>query len=60
MVVGGWLNASVADWFEEYARLCYTVFGDQVKFWITLNEPKETAIQGKVVTHHNNNRLITL
>jgi len=43
---GGWLNASVADWFEEYARVCFEEFGGDVKFWITLNEPKETAIQG--------------
>ena len=38
---GGWMSSELADWFEEYARLCFTEFGDIVKFWITLNEPNE-------------------
>lgn len=29
--MGGWLNPSVADWFEEYARLCFTEFGNDVR-----------------------------
>merc|ERR1712121_31916 len=43
---GGWLNASVADWFEEYARVCFEEYGGDIKTWITLNEPKETSLQG--------------
>ena len=27
---GGWLNPSIADWFAEYAQLCFTEFGNDV------------------------------
>ena len=43
---GGWLTEEVADWFEEYADLCFREFGDIVKFWITLNEPRVTSLGG--------------
>jgi beta-glucosidase/6-phospho-beta-glucosidase/beta-galactosidase len=27
---GGWLSDQSPDWFEEYARVLYTEFGDRV------------------------------
>ncbi|XP_076434590.1 lactase/phlorizin hydrolase-like [Babylonia areolata] len=38
--LGGWLNPQVADWFLDYADLCFREFGEKVKLWITFNEPK--------------------
>jgi beta-glucosidase len=36
---GGWLNRDVADWFAEYASVCFRALDDRVHYWATLNEP---------------------
>ena len=43
---GGWLNSEVIGWFADYALFCFENFGDRVKFWITINEPHEEALDG--------------
>ncbi|XP_063017664.1 lactase/phlorizin hydrolase [Melospiza melodia melodia] len=44
--VGGWENETVVQRFKEYAEVLFQRLGDKVKFWITLNEPYNTAYLG--------------
>ncbi|CAH0696430.1 unnamed protein product [Spodoptera exigua] len=35
----GWANPLIVNWFEDYARVVYTLFADRVKIFVTVNEP---------------------
>lgn len=44
---GGWLHKDhIVQAYSDYAELCFKLFGDRVKFWITFNEPWVTAVLG--------------
>jgi len=40
---GGQIDPSFPKWFSVYAELCFRLFGDRVKNWITFNEPQTVA-----------------
>lgn len=43
---GGWETEDVIDWFADYARICFELFGNDVKYWFTFNEPVITCWGG--------------
>ncbi|XP_065212467.1 myrosinase 1-like isoform X1 [Planococcus citri] len=41
--LGGWTNPLIVDYMEDYADLLFELYGDKVKWWITINEPMEVV-----------------
>jgi beta-glucosidase/6-phospho-beta-glucosidase/beta-galactosidase len=41
--LGGWTNGVLVGYFEDYADVLFSNYGDRVKLWITLNEPTKVA-----------------
>ncbi|CAG9765663.1 unnamed protein product [Ceutorhynchus assimilis] len=44
--LGGFLNPQFADYFGDFARLVYQLYGSYVKYWITINEPLSICLGG--------------
>ncbi|CAH0683986.1 unnamed protein product [Chilo suppressalis] len=44
--LGGWTNPLIVEWFRDYAKILFDRFGDRVKFWMTINEPKQICYEG--------------
>ena len=39
-------------YFAEYAKVCFSAFGDHVKHWMTFNEPQQFSILGHETCFH--------
>ncbi|XP_063542085.1 myrosinase 1-like [Cydia strobilella] len=44
--LGGFTNPLISQWFEDYARVAFSLFGDRVKLWLTLHDPREICYEG--------------
>ncbi|CAH2104417.1 unnamed protein product [Euphydryas editha] len=44
--LGGWSNSLIVDWFTDYSKVAFELFGDRVKYWFTINEPRQICHLG--------------
>ncbi|KAK5609633.1 hypothetical protein CRENBAI_002155 [Crenichthys baileyi] len=44
--LGGWSNPELVEIFKDYADFCFHEFGDDVKYWITIDNPFVVAQHG--------------
>ena len=42
-VYGGWLNRSMIEYFERFAKVCFERYGHKVRYWMTFNEINNQA-----------------
>ncbi|CAN8268553.1 unnamed protein product [Cochlearia groenlandica] len=43
---GGWIDRKIIDDFTTFSDVCFREFGNEVKFWTTINEPNILAMGG--------------
>lgn len=57
---GGWLNQDLIKYFNDYAKVCFEAFGDRVKLWSTINEPRYYSYCTNMVGNYPPNRKMDL
>lgn len=50
--IGGWENRQVVDYYAEFAKTCFELFGDRVSKWFTFNEPMVHVECGYYLGYH--------
>ncbi|MGG5342251.1 glycoside hydrolase family 1 protein [Enterococcus sp. AZ192] len=50
--IGGFENREVITAYKNYAKTCFELFGDRVKYWFTFNEPMIPAEAGYLHDRH--------
>lgn len=44
--LGGWTNPVIVQHFREFSKIAFENFGDKVKIWTTINEPRLVCQHG--------------
>lgn len=54
---GGWESKHVVDLFVVFAKRCFELFGDRVKYWTTFNEPM-VVVEGQYLYQFHYPKLV--
>ncbi|KAL7216841.1 hypothetical protein ACSBR1_028711 [Camellia fascicularis] len=49
---GSWLSSQMQEDYAHYAETCFKIFGDRVKYWVTINEPNLFADMAYIRGHY--------
>lgn len=49
---GGWANRDIVKWYTDYAEILFLEYGNDVDYWITINEPYCIAFLGYWTGEH--------
>lgn len=49
---GGWINEETCYAYEKYAKICFDVFHDLVRIWVTFNEPRWFIFNGYFIGNY--------
>ncbi|RWR01861.1 6-phospho-beta-glucosidase [[Pantoea] beijingensis] len=46
---GGWTNPATIAAFERFSRTAFELYGDRVKYWLTINEQNMMILKGEIL-----------
>ena len=44
--IGGWSDPRIVEYYTNYSKLLFNEYNSKINYWITINEPLTTSIQG--------------
>lgn len=44
--IGGWSDPRIIEYYTNYSKILFDEYAHRIRYWITINEPLTTSIQG--------------